>query len=290
MHRQCERACGVCTVPGTPHLERMPIIGWGTCCRVAATGEPLKASMRDFLRLGGRLIDTAIMYNNHRDIGEVLQEPEFDWLPREEVFITSKVPPSEFGELATEAAVLRALQELNSSYVDLMLLHAPGARQDNIAAWRALEKALAAGKLKAIGVSNFNEVHLAQLAEDGAQVAPMNNQLPLHPGREQHETLRYCQEHGISVTAYNSLRGRGSLLDGPSALQRVAAARGVSEAQVLLRWGVDHGISVIPGCTSREHIREALEVARLGPLTAKELAALGESVVMRSRTATEGEL
>lgn len=290
MHRQCERACGVCTVPGTPHLERMPIIGWGTCCRVAATGEPLKASMRDFLRLGGRHVDTALLYNNHREIGEVLREPEFAWLERGEVFVTSKVPPGDFGELATEAAVLRTLEELNTSYIDLMLLHAPGAREENIAAWRVLERAHLEGRAKAIGVSNFNELHLAQLAEDGAKVTPMNNQIPVHPGKEQRETLRYCQEHGISVTAYNSIRGRGSLPGGPQALQEVSEERGMTEAQVLLRWGLEHGIAVIPGSTSREHLREALEVARLGPLPAKDLAALGETVVLRSLASGREEL
>jgi len=290
MHRQCERACGVCTVPGTPHLERMPIIGWGTCCRVAATGEPLKASMRDFLRLGGRHIDTAIMYNNQREIGEVLREPEFNWLKREEVFITSKVPPSEFGAQETEAAVLRTLEELNTSYVDLMLLHAPRAREDNMLAWHALERALSEGRAKAIGVSNFNHQHLAELAEDGAQVTPMNNQLPLHPGKQQRETLRYCQERGISVTAYHSVRGRGSMPGWAQALEEAAATHGMSEAQVLLRWGVDHGLSVIPGCTSKEHLREALEVVRFGPLKAAELRALGETLVMRSAASDRWEL
>lgn len=75
MHKRCPLSCHVCTVAGTPHLERMPIVGWGTCCRGTATGEPLKASMRDFLLLGGRLIDTAIAYGNQKEIGEVLKEP-----------------------------------------------------------------------------------------------------------------------------------------------------------------------------------------------------------------------
>jgi len=281
MHQQCLRACGVCTVPGTPHLERMPMVGWGTCCRQSAKGEPLKASMRDFLRLGGRLIDTALMYNNHIEIGEVMQEPEFEWLRREDLFITSKLPPADFGQRETEAAVSRALEELNTSFVDLMLLHAPSDRAGNVAAWRALERELANSRVRAIGVSNFGAGHLRELVEDGVQVMPMNNQITLHPGDLQVETLHYCREHGISVTAYNSLRMRGSVPRGEQVLQAVAAAHEWTEAQVLLRWGLDHGVAVIPGCTSHGHLREALEVARLEPLTRAELESLGATVPMR---------
>jgi len=236
--------------------------------------------MRDFLRLGGRLIDTAIVYGNQRQISEVLHEAEFELLRREELFITSKIPSMDFGEKETKAAMSRILKELHTEYVDLVLLHAPGERSQNIAAWLVLERELADGRAKAIGVSNFEVSHLEQLIEDGAKVLPMNNQISVHPGNPQLDTLRYCKEHGISITAYNSIKGRGSAIGGEATLKAIAAAHNRTEAQVLLRWGVEHGISVIPGCTSREHIEEALDVMRFGPLTAAELAALGRTVVM----------
>lgn len=280
MHKKCALSCGVCPIPGTPHLERMPSIGWGTCCRGTAKGDALKNSMRDYLRLGGKLIDTALAYDNHRDIGAVLQEPEFAWIRREDLFITSKVPPGEFGQTQTEAAVVRILDELNTSYVDLVLLHAPLDRVANIAAWRALEKVLADGRAKAIGVSNFIPQHFLWLVEDGATVTPMNNQISLHPGQPQRETLTYCRKHGISVTAFNSVKGRHSMRRGEQALEDIAAKHGKTVVQVLLRWGVDHGLSVIPGCTSHEHLKEALDVAHFGPLTDSELAAIGGTISM----------
>lgn len=274
MHRKCSLSCGVCTMPGTPSLERMPIVGWGTCCRPTARGDPLKASMRDFLRLGGRLIDTAIAYQNHREIGEVLRESEFRWLSREELFITSKVPPDEFGDKETTAAVARILKELQTPYVDLVLLHAPSNRRLNIVAWRSLEQAFAEGKTKAIGVSNFAPKHFEELAQDGATVTPMNNQISLHLGETQPDTVVYCKKHGISITAFNSVKGRDAVPGGQEVLNDIAAKHSKTPVQVLLRWGVDNGVSVIPGCTSRAHLKEALDVVRFGPLEQTDVDAL----------------
>lgn len=280
MQRNCGLSCGVCR--GTPFLERMPLIGWGTCCRSSATGEPLKTSMREYLRMGGRLIDTAIMYSNHRDIAAVLEEPEFQTLKREDIFVTSKIPPLAFrsGEKETKASMSRILKELNVGYIDLVLLHAPGSRAQNIAAWKVLESELRAGRAMAIGVSNFEVEHLENLVEDGATVTPMNNQISMHPGQKQREILQYCKEHRISVTAYNSIKGMNSV--STPTLESISAAHNKSKAQILLRWGVDHGVSVIPGCTSPEHIREALDVIDFGPLSRSELEALGQTVAMHS--------
>lgn len=279
MHRHCGLSCRVCN-GGTPYLERMPLVGWGTCCRPSARGEALKTSMREFLRMGGRLIDTAIMYGNHREIGAVLREPEFQPIKREDIFITSKVPPTDFGQRETKGAMTRILNELNVDYIDLVLLHAPGDPVRTYSAWAVLQDEFANGRARAIGVSNFEPEHFEQLIQNGAKVTPMNNQISLHPGQTQNHTLRYCKEHGISITAFNSIKGRGSV---PKAtLSTVAASHNKTEVQVLLRWGVDHGVSVIPGCTSPGHLREALEVMEFGRLSDSELAALGSTVVMHS--------
>lgn len=298
MHRKCGLACGVCSIPGTPHLERMPIVGWGTCCRATKSREAQMALMREYLRLGGRLIDTAIEYRNHREIGEVLREPEFKWLKREDVFITSKIPIVRLND--AREAIVEILAELQTTYVDLILLHFPWNRSSNIAAWKALEAAFHAGQAKAIGVSNFNVRQLQDLSDDGASVTPMNNQLRLHPGHPQRETLRYCQKHGISITAFKSVKGRldneGSQFPSfyapgfDETIKRLAKKYNITDVQLLLRWAVDHGISVIPGFTSRKHLKETLNVVRAGPLEDLELTSLGGTVVMGTGNNDKQEL
>jgi len=113
-----------------------------------------------------------------------------------------------------------------------VLLHAPSARHLNIAAWRALETAFAEGKVKAIGVSNFAPHHFEDLVRDGARVTPMNNQISFHPGQLQDETLRYCHEHGISITAFNSVKGRNGVPSGQRLLGALAAKHGKTAVQV----------------------------------------------------------
>jgi len=248
-------------VSGSP--KPMPAVGYGTCCRATARGPPLIESTLAFLANGGRLIDTAQLYGNHRELGVAIRQ---SGVPREELWVTSKL---KVRSLSTEADVMNAvdksLDELGLSYLDLMLLHGGdgwgiGSDRDE-ALWRGLIGAQRAGKVRSIGVSNHNRQEIERLAATTG-VMPAVNQLEFHPWvpPETRELVRWCQGRGIAVTAYGSLGGsangaRGDVVAG------IAKQYGVTNAQVLLRWALDQGVAVIPGATSEAHIREDLNLS-----------------------------
>jgi len=272
MHRFCGLTCGSCLLHRTPHMPAMPLIGMGTS---TLKGNAVKDSVRHFIRLGGRHIDTAMAYGNQREIGQVLKEPEFNWLSRREVFLTTKVPPERFSD--AKAAVESALAELQVKYIDLLLLQGPADRETNIKAWHALENLREAGKLRAIGVTDFQVKDFEQLAQDGAKMTPQNNQVNLHPADPKRELLQYCQKHGISVTAATGIKQRGKV---PGKVREIASRLGKNEEMVLWRWAIDHGIAVIPACGSRQAIIDSLSVARLNSLSLQDLRDIGETEVM----------
>lgn len=232
----------------------------------APRGEETRQAVSDALALGYRHIDTARIYGNERDVGTAVRD---SGLPRQEIFVTTKLWNDDQGYESTLRACERSLKELGLEYVDLYLVHWPvsGKRLDS---WRAMEKLLADGKCRSIGVSNFTERHLEELLRH-AKVIPAVNQVELSPFLYQEELIRYCEGKGIAVEAYSPLT-KGKRLGDPT-LVEVARRHSRTPAQVLIRWCLQHGLIVIPKSTRKERIHENADVFGF-ELSAEEMRTL----------------
>ncbi|CAH1210487.1 putative oxidoreductase YtbE [Paenibacillus auburnensis] len=229
----------------------MPWFGLGVF--QVADGAELVKAVKSAIAHGYRSIDTAAIYQNERGVGQALAEALAEnKLSREDLFITSKVWNADLGYEATIAAYEASLEKLGLDYLDLYLIHWPveGKYKE---AWRALETLYKAGRIKAIGVSNFQIHHLEDLLKD-AEIRPMVNQVELHPYLSQQALRTFCREQGIQIEAWSPLM-QGGLLDQPD-LQEIAAGYGKSVAQVILRWDLQHGIVTIPKSTREQRITE----------------------------------
>ncbi len=216
-------------------------------------GDQVVNSVKWAIEAGYRSIDTAALYQNEEGVGQAIKE---SGVPREELFITTKVWNSDQGYDATLQAFEKSLSKLGLDYVDLYLVHWPvkGKYKDT---WRALEKLHEDGKVRAIGVSNFQIHHLEDLLAD-AKVRPVVNQVELHPLLSQVELRNYCKEQGIQIEAWAPL-AQGRLLDNPI-LQAIADKHGKSIAQVLLRWDIQSGIVTIPKSIKKERIVQNADI------------------------------
>ncbi len=216
-------------------------------------GEQVVNSVKWAIEAGYRSIDTAALYQNEEGVGQAIKE---SGVPREELFITTKVWNSDQGYDTTLQAFDQSLSKLGLEYVDLYLVHWPvkGKYKDT---WKALEKLHADGKVRAIGVSNFQIHHLEDLLAD-ATVRPVVNQVELHPLLSQVELRNYCKEQGIQIEAWAPL-AQGRLLDN-STLQTIADKHGKSIAQVLLRWDIQSGIVTIPKSINKERIVQNADI------------------------------
>jgi diketogulonate reductase-like aldo/keto reductase len=225
-----------------------------------------------------RRIDTAAAYGNERQVGEAVRASELD---RSEVFLETKIWISDYGYDETLYAFEKSARKLEVEQIDLLILHQalPSAFDRTLVAYRALEALLADGKVRAIGVSNFMVEHLARLLERAA-VVPAVNQIEVHPYFAQHEVQDFGAEHGILTQAWSPIGGitfyrdgsHGSTLDDP-VIADIAWAHGKTPAQVMLRWGLQHGRSVIPKSTKPRRIAENINVFDL-ELSTDELAAI----------------
>jgi diketogulonate reductase-like aldo/keto reductase len=219
----------------------------------AKAGSEVRDAVRWALEAGYRHVDTARIYGNEGDVGAVLRE---GIVAREEVFVTTKLWNGDQGYATTKDALDASLRDLGLEYVDLYLMHWP-VEDKRLESWRAMEELLAAGKARAIGVSNFLERHLDELLEH-AVVVPAVDQVEFSPYLYQHELLEYCRDRGIQLEAYSPLT-RGRRLDDPS-LKKVAVSYGKSPAQVLIRWALQHDLVVIPKSVTQERVRENADV------------------------------
>ena len=226
---------------------RIPQIGLGVwqSPQGAATRDAVTAA----LELGYRHVDTARIYRNEADVGAAIAQ---SGVPRADVFVTTKLWNGDQGYDSALRALDASLARLALEYVDLYLVHWPvqGKRRES---WRALEAAFAAGKAKAIGVSNYLVPHLKEVLGE-ARVKPHVNQIELTPFLQRRETRALCKQHDIVVEAYSPLT-RGQRLDDPI-VGAIARAIGRSPAQVLLRWGIQHGHVILPKSVNRERIAE----------------------------------
>lgn len=245
---------------------KMPWLGIGVF--KVEEGQELIDAVKAAVRLGYRSIDTAAIYENERSVGQAIREALAETgLRREDLFVTSKVWNADLGYEPTLAAYEASLERLGLDYLDLYLIHWPvaGKYKD---AWRALETFYKAGRIKAIGVSNFQVHHLEDLLKD-AEVVPVVNQVEFHPRLTQQELRSFCASKGIQLEAWSPLM-QGQLLDDPT-LQEIAAKHGKSIAQVILRWDLQHGVVTIPKSTKEHRIAENASVFDF-ELSADEMA------------------
>jgi len=228
----------------------VPALGLGTYKLV---GEAAYAPVRAALGCGYRHIDTASFYENEEAVGRAVRE---SGVPREEVFITSKVWNTEQGFEETLNAFDRTLQRLGMDYLDLYLVHwpVPGKRLET---YRALERLYEEGRVRAVGVSNFTVRHLEELY-GACQVMPAVNQVEMSPFLYQRELLEHCRGRNVLVTAFSPL-ARGQALGDP-VLAEVAARHRRSPAQVMIRWCLQKGMAVIPRSADPAHIKENADV------------------------------
>ncbi|MEK3877571.1 aldo/keto reductase [Paenibacillus sp. FSL M7-0420] len=210
-------------------------------------GQEVIDSVKAAIKAGYRSIDTASVYGNEEGVGQAIRE---SGVAREELFITTKVWNTEQGYDSTLAAFDQSLSKLGLDYADLYLVHWP-IRAKYKDTWRALEKLYADGKVRAIGVSNFQIDHLEDLLAD-ATVKPMVNQVELHPLLNQQELREYCKAQGIQIEAWAPL-AQGHLLDN-EVLADIAARHHKTLPQVILRWDLQNGIVTIPKSVKAERI------------------------------------
>ena len=229
----------------------MPIYGLGT---YSLEGDECVQSVTAALENGVRLIDTAYMYHNEESVGEAVRN---SGVPREDIFVITKLYPNQFS--TPEAAIEQALEKLDIEYIDMMLLHHPG--EDDVKAYKAMEKAAAEGKIHSIGLSNW---YIEELEDFLPQVdtVPALVQNEIHPYYQENDVIPYIHDLGIVVQGWYPLGGRGYTKEllGDSVISEIAAAHGKSSAQVILRWNLQKGIVVIPGSSNPDHIKENTEL------------------------------
>ncbi|WP_413450187.1 aldo/keto reductase [Georgenia phoenicis] len=231
---------------------RIPQLGYGV---FQVPADETQRAVETALEAGYRHIDTAAAYRNEEGVGAALRAVG---LPREEVFVTTKLRNKDQGTEETLAAFEASRRALGLDVVDLYLIHWPAPAKDRyVEAWRALEKLHAEGAARAIGVSNFLPEHLDRLLAE-TDVVPAVNQVEVHPGFQNREVTEATERAGIAVEAYSPL-GRGASLEKPE-ITRTAEALGVTPAQVVLRWHLQRGRIVIPKSATPERIRENIGV------------------------------
>ncbi|MFF1792554.1 aldo/keto reductase [Kitasatospora sp. NPDC058243] len=226
------------------------------------------AAVASALEAGYRSIDTAAIYGNETGVGRALAA---SGLPREDLFVTTKLWNADQGYDATLRAFDAGLAKLGLEYLDLYLIHWPTPARDlYLDSWRAIERLASEGRIRAAGVSNFQPAHLQRLLDE-SRLVPAVNQVELHPGLQQAELRAFHTEHGIATEAWSPL-AQGAVLDDP-AITAIAARTGKSAAQVVLRWHLQLGNIVIPKSVTPARIRQNLDVFDF-QLTDEDMAAI----------------
>lgn len=229
----------------------MPIVGLGTYSLHGAT---CINSVKSALASGFRKFDTASVYGNEEEVGQGVRE---SGVPREEIFVATKLYPDQYSD--PEAAIEECLRKLDIGYIDLMLLHHPGT--DDVKAYKAMEKYVAAGKIRSIGVSCYYVEEIDGFLPK-VNIKPVLVQNEVHPYYQDTEVVEHLHDLGIVVEAWYPLGGRGhqkELLSDP-VLSKIAARHNKSVAQVILRWDLQRGVVVIPGSSNPDHIKENISI------------------------------
>lgn len=228
----------------------IPTFGFGTCGAATATQSALYA-----LQSGYRHLDTAQIYFNEAETGAAIAQSK---VPREQLFICSKLWEDMYGREAALRGVEQSLQKLGCGYIDLYLLHTPRpGPKARLESWLGLQEAVEKGWVKSIGVSNWAPRHVEELvAHPDVKIKPVVNQIEFHPWQQQRELRKYCAEKGIVVVAYSPI-AQGKRL-GDEAVKKLAAKYGRSPAQVVLRWVLQKGVVAIPKSDREMRITENL--------------------------------
>lgn len=230
---------------------QMPINGLGT---YSLNDEECVNSVTAALNSGVRLIDTAQAYGNEESVGEAVRN---SGVPREDIFVITKLYPDQFSN--PEAAISEALEKLDIGYIDMMLLHHPG--EGDVAAYKAMEKAVADGTIRSIGLSNWYVEELEDFLPQ-VSITPALVQNEIHPYYQENDVIPYIQDLGIVVQGWYPLGGRGHTAEllGDETISEIAEQHGKSSAQVILRWNLQKGVVVIPGSSNPDHIQENTEL------------------------------
>jgi methylglyoxal/glyoxal reductase len=231
-------------------------------------GKEAVDTVKTAINLGYRLIDTASLYGNEEGVGKGIKE---SGIPREELFITTKVWNTDQGYESTLAAFEKSIKKLHLDYIDLYLIHWP-VKGKYIETWKALEKLYQEGKVKAIGVSNFQVHHLKDLMAHSTE-KPVANQVELHPRLIQEEVRAYCKEMGIAVEAWSPL-SRGRLIDDPTLLS-IGEKYSKSVAQVILRWHLQNDVIIIPKSSKPARLKENADLFDFS-LTTEEMTRISQ--------------
>ncbi len=230
---------------------KMPILGYGV---YQISKEECERCVLDALEVGYRHIDTAQSYFNEEQVGNAIKKSK---VPREEIFLTSKVWIEHYGYEECKKSVLESLRKLQTDYIDLMLLHQPFG--DIYGAWRALVELYNEGKLRAIGVSNFYPDRLVEFANFN-KVKPMVNQIETNPICQQVEARKWLDKYGVVHESWAPFgEGRNGLFENEF-LKEIGKKYGKSTAQVMLRWNIQRGVVVIPKSTHKERMIENFDV------------------------------
>ena len=234
----------------------MPRLGLGTFQQ--ESDEVCRQSCLTALQVGYRHIDTAHAYDDERGVGQAVKE---SGVPRSEVWITSKIWPSEYGEGKTAEAINKMLKRLDTDYIDLLYVHQPAG--DFVGAWRDMERAVEAGKVRTLGISNFDvSDSVFNLIMKEARIKPAVLQMEYHPYAQRLDIRKKAKDNGIQVECWFPSGGamsNGALLKDPT-IMKIAEAHGKSAAQVILRWHIQEGFSVIQGATNPDYIKENIQI------------------------------
>ena len=230
---------------------KMPQLGYGV---YQVTREECERCVLDALEVGYRSIDTAQSYFNEEQVGSAIQK---SGVPREEIFLTTKVWIEHYGYENTRHSVLESMEKLQTDYLDLVLLHQPFG--DYYGAYRALEDLYGEERLRAIGISNFYPDRMVDLA-NFCRVRPMVNQVENHPLHQQAEAMKWMEKYGVQTEAWAPFgEGRGGLFEHP-VLTAIGEKHRKTAAQVMLRWNLQRGVVVIPKSTHKERMEENFQV------------------------------
>lgn len=231
---------------------KMPGIGFGVF--QINDLQQCEESVYDALLTGYRLIDTAVSYQNEAAVGRAIKR---SGIPRDELFITSKMWLQDVNYEGAKKSYQRSLDKLQLDYLDLYLLHQP--YNDIFGAWRALEELYQQGKVKAIGISNFTSARLVDFTLNN-KIAPMVNQIEIHPFNQQVEAIKVMREYKVQPEGWAPFAEGKQNLFTHETLTQIASRHGKTVGQVVLRWNVQRGVVVIPKSTHKERIQENLDI------------------------------
>ena len=245
--------------------NKIPQFGMGVY--MVPDGEPSRKAVLDALKLGYRHIDTAHAYQSERSVGAAVKE---SGIPREEIWITTKLWPSEYGEGKTMAAIDKMLSRLDTEYIDLLLLHQQFG--DYLGAWKDMEKAVAEGKVKSIGISNFESERLEELCQ-AANIKPAVLQVECHPYYAQEKLKERIAPYGTVIESWYPIGHGDKNLINERVFTELGKKYGKTNVQIILRWHIQAGNIIFPKSTNPEHIRDNFDIFDF-ELTAEEMDAV----------------